>query len=118
MEKFVNDAERQRKLQQARNEDSHKMMRLFSLSTGELIFSDAGQSASTIKLDVQNPAFPPPSREAHVLHEMAGQVPINKTDKRFVEITGHLLHELRFLASWATWNKGRGLSMSASKKRL
>jgi hypothetical protein len=27
---------------------------------------------------------------------MAGQVPINKTDKRFVEITGHRLHELRF----------------------
>jgi hypothetical protein len=97
MEKFVHDAEQQRKQQQAAMEDSQKMMNLLTLSTEALTFSYAGQSANTFKLDFQpNPAFHPPSREAHVLHEMAGQVTIDKTHKRLVEITGHLLHEVRF----------------------
>jgi hypothetical protein len=97
MEKFVNDAGQHRKQQQAANEDSHKMMNLLTLSTEALTFRYAGQSANTIKLDFQpSPAFHPPSREAHVLHEMAGQVTIDKTHKRLVEITGHLLHEVRF----------------------
>jgi hypothetical protein len=97
MEKFINDAEQQRKQLQAADEDSHKITNLLTLATDALAFRDAGQGADTIKLDFQpNPAFHPLSREAHVLHEMAGEVTIDKTNKRLLEITGHLLHEVRF----------------------
>jgi hypothetical protein len=97
VEKFVNDSAAQQKQQHAEIEDTRKTRDLFTLLPKALIFSDAGYDANTIRLNFQpNPAFHAPSREAHVFHEMEGQLIVDRRQKRIVEFGGHLTHEVRF----------------------
>jgi len=50
-----------------------------------------------MRLDFRpNPCFKPPSREAHVFHEMEGEIWVDARQDRLVEITGHLIHEVKF----------------------
>jgi hypothetical protein len=100
--KFIASPEEQRKQRQVQNEDLRKTNELFALLAKALVFDYAEPQGSTIqgstiKLNFRpNPDFHPPSREAHVFHEMEGQLTIDREQKRVIEFSGHLLHEVKF----------------------
>src|SRR5437660_2109646 len=43
-----------------------------------------------------NPSFHPPTHEAEVFHAIEGSVWVNGKEARVEEITGHLIHEVKF----------------------
>lgn len=96
-EEFINNPEQQRKRQQEQEEDLRKARQLFALLPDALNFSFAERNGDTVKLNFQpNPVFHPPSREAHVFHEMEGQLTLDEKQKRLIEINGHLKNAVHF----------------------
>lgn len=97
IEKFIHDPAAQQKQQRDVAEDTKKMKQLLSLLPEALTYSEPEVSGSTTKLKFQpNPSFHPPSREAHVFHEMEGELVVNTKQKRIVEFSGHLTHPVDF----------------------
>ena len=43
-----------------------------------------------------NPQFRPPSRDAQVFHAMEGEMTCDSRQLRLVEISGHLIHDVKF----------------------
>ena len=86
-----------RKQQQARNEDGDEARRLLKMLPDALLFTYRERNGQLVKLSFKpNPGFKPPSREAHVFHEMEGEVWVDTAQNRLVQITGHLTHQVRF----------------------
>jgi hypothetical protein len=96
-EEFIKNPEQQRKRQREQDEDIRKAKQLLALLPDALNFSFAERNGDTVKLNFQpNPAFHPPSREAHAFHEMEGQVILDGRQGRLVEINGHLKNAVHF----------------------
>lgn len=96
-EKFINDLEQQKKRKQEQDEDIRKAKQLLALLPDALNVSFAERNGDTVKLNFQpNPAFHPPSREAHVFHEMEGQIVLDGKQGRLVEIKGDLKNAVHF----------------------
>jgi hypothetical protein len=86
-----------RKQQQARNEDGDEARRLLKMLPDALLFTYQERRGNLVKLSFKpNPDFKPPSRQAHVFHEMEGEAWFDTAQKRVVQITGHLNHEVKF----------------------
>ena len=86
-----------RKQQQARNEDGDEARRLLKMLPDALLFTYQERRGNLVKLSFKpSPDFKPPSREAHVFHEMEGEAWFDTAQNRLVQITGHLTHEVRF----------------------
>jgi hypothetical protein len=86
-----------RKQQQARNEDGDEARRLLKMLPDALLFTYQERRGNLVKLSFKpNPDFKPPSREAHVFHEMEGEAWFDTAQNRLVQITGHLTHEVKF----------------------
>jgi len=97
MDKFIHDPAEQKKQQQDVADDSRKMKQLLGMLPEALTYSAPEVSGSTTKLKFQpNPAFHPPSREAHVFHEMEGELVVDTKQQRIVEFSGHLIHTVDF----------------------
>jgi hypothetical protein len=97
MERFIGSPEEQQKQRKAADADRRKTVELFGLLPKALIFEVAERNGNVVKLNFHpNPDFHPPSREAHVFHEMEGQLTVDGKELRVVEFAGHLLHEVRF----------------------
>ena len=89
--------EEQRKLEQIRQKDAEQCDAFFKLVPEAFLFEYAGKEANLVKLDFKpNPAFRPGSREAKVLHEMAGEVWVDANQQRLASINGHLINEVKF----------------------
>ena len=97
MDKFIHDPAEQKKQQQDVADDSRKMKQLLGMLPEALTYSAPEVSGSTTKLKFQpNPAFHPPSREAHVFHEMEGELVVDTKQQRIVEFSGHLIDTVGF----------------------
>jgi hypothetical protein len=99
MQKFVNAHEEQQKQRQAENEDVHKGMQLLALLPDTFTFSymTSDGDGDIVKLAFKpNPAFHPSSREAHVFHEMEGELIVNGRQKRLIEMKGRLMKDVKF----------------------
>ena len=97
IEKFLASPEEQRKQRQSQDEDLRKTNELFVLLPKALLFDYAESAGNVVKLNFRpNPDFRPPSREAHVFHEMEGQLTIDRDQKRVIEFSGRLLNEVKF----------------------
>ena len=97
MDKFIHDPAEQKKQQQDVADDSRKMKQLLGMLPQALTYSAPEVSGSTTKLKFQpNSAFHPPSREAHVFHEMEGELVVDTKQQRIVEFSGHLIHTVDF----------------------
>jgi hypothetical protein len=97
MEKVVSSPEEQQKQQRSQKDDIRKAMDLLALLPKALTFDYGETHGDIVTLTFRpNPDFHPPSREAHVFHEMEGQVTLDRRQKRVVEFTGHLMHGVRF----------------------
>jgi hypothetical protein len=100
MNAFIRNREEEEKQKRAAEEDAAKTKRLLSMLPDALNFSYAqgsGDTDDTVRLNFQtNPAYHAPSREAQVFHEMEGTLTVDRKEQRLVEISGKLMHEVKF----------------------
>lgn len=97
IQRLISNPGEQRKLQRARNEDGDQARRLLEMLPDASLFSYGEHREELVKLNFRpNPSFKPPSPEAHVFHEMEGEMWVNTKEDRLVKITGHLTHEVKF----------------------
>jgi hypothetical protein len=99
MQKFIHAHEEQQKQQQAEDEDIRKGMQLLALLPDAFTFSymTGNGDGDIVTLNFKpNPAFHPPSREAHVFHEMEGELTVNRKEKRLIEMKGRLMKDVKF----------------------
>jgi hypothetical protein len=70
---------------------------LLKLLPDAFIFSYDDRSGDLVKLKFTfNPHFRPPSREARVFHAMEGELTVDNRQQRLAEISGRLIHEVKF----------------------
>jgi len=89
--------EEQRKLEQTRRKDAEQCNAFLRMIPDAFLFEYSGDSGSLVKIAFKpNPRFNPPSREAKVLHEMAGEIWVDAQQHRLVSIRGQLMNEVKF----------------------
>lgn len=93
--------EQQRKLEESRRKDAQQCDAFLKMIPDAFLFQYASEHESEadhlLKLTFQpNPAFQPPSREAKVLREMAGEIWVDAKQQRLISISGQLLSEVKF----------------------
>ena len=100
MNVFLHNRNEQEKQKRGAEEDAAKTRRLLSMLPDAFHFSYAqgsGDTDDTVRLNFQpNPRFHASSREAQVFHEMEGTLTVNSKQQRLVEISGKLMHEVKF----------------------
>jgi hypothetical protein len=88
----------QRKLEQTRRKDAEQCNAFLRMIPEAFLFAYAEQSGRLIKLTFKpDPHFQPPSREAKVLHEMAGEIWVDSQQQRLVSISAQLMSEVSSL---------------------
>lgn len=95
--KLTHNTSEQRKLEQARRKDAEQCNAFLKMIPDAFLFEYAGQSGNLVRVRFKpNPQFQPPTREAKVLHEMAGDIWVEPTHHRLGSINGQLLNEVKF----------------------
>jgi len=95
--RFVQSSDQQRKAQQSRQKDIDQCNGFMKMIPDAFAFEYAGQSGTLTKVTFQpNPAFRPPTREAKVLQQMAGEMWVDANQLRLASIRGQLNNEVRF----------------------
>jgi hypothetical protein len=101
IQRLVNHADEQRKLQQERNKERNKKAepetRLFKILPNAFVFNYAGREGELTKLTFKpNPNFQPPSLEARVFHDMEGEMKIDSKQERMAGIAARLMQDVKF----------------------
>lgn len=97
IESLVRNTAEQDRLAQTNRKDSEQCRALFKMIPDALTFAYAGQAGDLIKLNFRpNPNFQPPSREARVFHEMAGEMWVHEGQQRLAGIKGQLIGDVKF----------------------
>ncbi len=95
--RLSHNPEEQRKLEQTRRRDAEQCNAFLRMIPDAFLFEYGGESGGLIRLIFKpNPGFQPPSREARVLHEMAGEIRVDAKQQRLVSINGQLMSEVKF----------------------
>ncbi len=97
IQQFVrNPAALQKSLNET-NQDAVRSQRLLKMLPDAFHFTYGERRGDLIQLNfMPNPSFHPPTREAEVFHAMEGSVCVNGKQARVEEISGHLIHEVKF----------------------
>jgi len=97
IQRLSHHPEEQRKLEQTRRKDSEQCNAFLRMIPDAFLFDYAGNSGSLVKIAFKpDPRFNPTSREAKVLHEMAGEIWVDAQQHRLVSIRGQLMNEVKF----------------------
>lgn len=97
MEKMLHDHDALEKSLKEKNEDAAKSQQLLKMLPDAFLFKYGERTGDVVQLDFSpNPKFKPPTREAEVFHAMAGRIWFNIKGPRLREISGHLIHEVKF----------------------
>jgi hypothetical protein len=81
----------------ARREDVDKAERLLRLLHNAFLFQYEQTEGDRLVLRFRpDPAFRPPSREATVLHNMAGTIVLDSKEQRLAAMQGQLFHDVKF----------------------
>ncbi len=95
--KLLSDPVEQRKEQEKSRSDIDKVEQLLEMLPRAFLFRVDGHQGRYIRLNFKpDPAFDPPSREAKVLHSMAGTMLVEPTEARLRSLSGQLLEEVEF----------------------
>lgn len=95
--RLTHDSAEQRKLEQARRKDAEQCNAFLKMIPDAFLFEYAGQTGGLVRVTFKpNPNFQPPTREAKVLHEMAGDIWVEPKQQRLGSINGQLLSEVKF----------------------
>ncbi|PYX17017.1 MAG: hypothetical protein DMG87_16490 [Acidobacteria bacterium] len=94
---FVRNPATLRKSLNEKNQDAARSQRLLKMLPDAFHFNYGERRDDLIQLNfAPNPSFHPPTHEAEVFHAMEGSVWVNSKEARVEEITGHLIHEVKF----------------------
>ncbi len=97
VQKFVSNTDAQQKQRKDLDDDGKQTHDLLAMLPDALTYTYAGRQGGNTKLTFKpNPSFHPPSHEATVFHAMEGQMVINTKERRLVEFSGHLTHDVKF----------------------
>ena len=98
LEKLAHNPDALRKSLREENEDTARTQNLLQLLPDAFIFSYDGPGAGyLVKVKFSpNPHFRPPSRDAQVFHAMEGEMTGDSRQLRLAEISGHLIHDVKF----------------------
>lgn len=95
--RFSHSPEEQRKAEQTRQKDAQQCNAFMQMIPDAFVFEYAGESGNLTKVTFKpNPNFRPPSREAKVLQQMAGEIWVDARQQRLVSINGQLMNEVKF----------------------
>ncbi|HEY7352347.1 MAG TPA: hypothetical protein VH596_06220 [Terriglobales bacterium] len=95
--RFSTDPDEQRKAEQARRKDSDQCNAILKMIPEAFTFAYAGQNSNAIELTFRpNPKFQPPTRAGKVLQQMAGDMWVDRRQKRLISINGRLVNEVKF----------------------
>ena len=97
LEKSAQDSDALQKSRKEENEDSAHSQELLKMLPDAFIFKFGARRGNLVQLKFSpNPKFTPPNREAEVFHAMQGYVWLDTKQSRLAEISGHLIHEVKF----------------------
>ena len=97
IENLVRNPAEQQRMEQTKKRDGEQCKAFFEMIPDALSFVYAGGDGDLIKLKYQpNPGFQPPTREARVFHEMAGEMWVHAKQRRLARINGQLLADVKF----------------------
>ena len=98
LKKLVHNPDALQRSLREENEDTARTQNLLKLLPDAFIFSYAGPGdGDLVKVKFSpNPHFRPPSRDAQVFHAMEGEMTSDSRQLRLAEISGHLIHEVKF----------------------
>lgn len=97
IQKLENDPAEIAKKKHAEDEDDKKARELLTDIGKAFVFNYAGSRGRVIRLTFRpNPAFKPQSREAQVLHHMAGTMLVDSREKRLVSLSGQMVSDVDF----------------------
>ena len=95
--RFVNNSDEQRKAEQSHKKDMDQCNAFMKMIPDAFIFEYSGASGALTKVTFRpNPNFRPPTREAKVLQQMAGEIWVDAPQLRLASIRGQLMNEVRF----------------------
>jgi len=97
LQDLVQHPEKLRKSQRDEREDEERSERLLKMLPQAFIFQFGERQGALVQLTFKpNPHFNPPSHEAKVFHAMEGSIRVDEKQNRLAEISGHLMHEVKF----------------------
>ncbi len=97
VEQLVKDPKALRKSLKDKNQDAARSQQLLKMLPDAFIFSYGKRRGDLVQLKcTPNPHFRPPNREGAVFHAMAGSLWVDSKQLRIAEISGHLLHKVKF----------------------
>ena len=97
LQRLISNPAELKRSQREKDEDQGRSQRLLKLLPDALVFEYGEQREDLVELKFKpNPHFRPPSHEAAVVHAMEGVLWVNGRQKRLVEISGHLIHPVKF----------------------
>jgi hypothetical protein len=97
VQNLVRNPSAARKSLREESEDASRTQSLLKLLPDAFIFSYDNRGGDLVKLKfTPNPRFRPPSRQARVFHAMEGEMTVDNRQQRLAEISGRLIHEVKF----------------------
>jgi hypothetical protein len=97
LQQSAHDADALQKSRKEENEDSAHSQELLNMLPDAFLFTIAARRGSLVQLKFSpNPKFKPSNHEAEVFHAMQGIVWLDTKQNRLQEISGHLMHEVKF----------------------
>jgi hypothetical protein len=97
IQQFVRNPAALRKSLNEKNQDAARSQRLLKMLPDAFHFNYGVRRDDLIQLNFSpNPKFHPLTHEAEVFHAMEGSVWVNGKQARVEEISGHLIHEVKF----------------------
>jgi hypothetical protein len=80
-----------------KNQDAARSRRLLKMLPDAFLFNYGERKGDLQQLDFSpNPHFRPSSHEAEVFHAMEGSIRVDTKQERVAEISGHLIHTVKF----------------------
>ena len=87
----------QQKLRRTLDAETLQGRRLFKMLPDAFVFSYSGGDGNLVKLSFRpNPSFHAPSLEAHVFHDMEGEMLVDCKQERLAAFDGHLTQPVKF----------------------
>ncbi len=98
IKKLASHPQALRKSMNNEDQDSNRSQKMLKMLPDALTFSYGETHGDTVELHFKpNPSFRPPSYEARVFQSLEGNLWVNSKQERLVELTGRVIHEVRFL---------------------
>jgi hypothetical protein len=97
LEQLVHDRDALQKSLKDKNEDTERSQELLKMLPDAFTFKYGVRRGRLLELKFSpKPSFKPPNREAEVFHAMEGSIWVDPKRSRLEEISGHLIHEVKF----------------------